>query len=1542
MYKYLFLCLFTLFLGLPASTQVPEPIKTIPTPTAWSFAQYGKVDVTHFTGLPVIQVPLTSTSYKDHQVPLALTYNTSGFRPDMHAGPAGTGWTLNYGGVITRQVNGLPDEFYYYMDNICDCFEEEHDDNYGEYKLGFIKSAHDPAFGIDYLLDASYCFLNAEYAADNGHETWVKYPYPVPYKGHWWNSICYYTARYFKHYRIPAYHPGNDYVYMGTQDLQSDEYSFNVMGHSGKFYFRNEMTIQVIADRQYKVELLGADMDIPSTLLQPNSGPQAGADCSKWMFEFSPWKAYNRYPKTISGFKLIADDGTTFTFGNRYPYQSAIDYSISENYAPGQAGHGQQQVSDYWVANAWYLSSVTFPDGKNIFYEYDRGEYNRALFRSEFAYEIFQNNPSCGIANANYTLPGQTTQGKITSPVYLSRVYSDLIDLRFYYSNTDESNNLTASAVQNFKWKKVDSIQAKDYNGQNSVWKFSYYPLASYGQRLYLQSVEKFNAAGKSIGEKWRFEYDNSLALPDYNVSQNDHWGFWNGTTTTSVIGYTNAQMDNLRSPTPANTRAGTLKKIYYPTGGYTEYTYELNSYSKKVKEQRHLGVDNLGYNKAAGGLRIRQVKSVDTIAGTAMIKDYYYVNGYTPGLSEAQIAALPSSGILNQYDFIYHWQNINVQMYNYPGCLQNLRMTLTSNQPINSTFDDYHIGYTTVIERLRDSSYTSFTYSNHDNGYRDDSTIARLNPFSTPYMQCSKRTMERGKLLEEAVYHKSGKLLQRTKTVYNRIANDTSSNPDTYIERFSIQILTATNGIGDFQNTPMNYLFADKFKEFTYRFLPTKVTTVTWQPNSNDSITIEKNIQYTNPSHGQPTLVTTKNSDGSEKKDILKYALDYPGTFVLNWIPKTTLIEKITTRKATPSDPEMVTEAVLNEYGLPSHPGAVIKNIHKLALTSPIPLSSMTTTVPITTGLNDANTWTKDYRYQSEILFKKYDDYDNPVEYQTRAGFKTYGFMGYNGLKLLGKVSTPTATWYNPAYTSFEQLTIRNAIDDYWETSTIPDNPSWILTGTRSTDHAFTGQHSFIGRAKYNGVFIEAIIYVAARADGAAPTLERYNTATNDYATLPATPTVIREKNGWKVYRFYYSNAGLQLVVNSNGNYMDELRMGARSDIGEDQTFLTYTYKDGLLAASTDPAYKRAFFEYDNWNRIATIRDEDKNIVKQFDYQYQASTDPSPNWQFTGNSRCKPCPANGAYTLNVLQNEEIDTNPNSPTYNQTRWADTGMPGNCVITPDWQNTGNTQCLTDASGYRTGTQRIEKRDMNPCSGTYNQLQYVDITNVSACPPNAPNWQFTGGSRCKPCPYNGAYTIDVRQLEQIDNNPNSATYNQTRWVDADTPGSCVIAPNWQNTATAIRCRQVNGNNTGEQEQEQRDLNPCSGTSNQTRWIVVGTNTTACPVPVYARLTVENEYGSSPRYGTVIVRYYQDAACTIPKSVSNFTVKWGQNQYLYNGNEYHTYDYSTSGLSGTSSVLSYPALTYEEGFNETYYYYSNYYYFVLLPDPAYVIVY
>lgn len=1201
---------FAIIAALPLSAQIPEPLRSIPTPNAYSFQEYGKHEVSNFSGTPSIRIPLANLAVKTGSIDMSLSYNATGFRPDMHASWVGTNWNFNFGGAITRQVNGLPDEFSYYMNNFCNCIDYMPNNVSATYNLGFSKRPYDTSYNVGYLMNATNHFINLN--NQSPQNTWVKYGPPVPFKGYWYHNSCFYYVKHWKGNNFGNL-PSNDEYYDGTKDLQSDEYTFNMMGHSGKFMFKSDATIEVISNRKYRVDILRADDTIPGALLQPNADPQAGANCQNWPLGFSPWKAWNRYPKTFSGFKIIADDGTEFEFGSRFTYLNAVDYSIAEKYALGQNGHGQQDYLDYWQATTWYLASVKFPDGKKAYFEYDREEYTRAMYLSEFAYGIQQGDPNCAIANANYNLPGNIVQSKIQSPVYLSRVYSDLLDVRLFYSNTGESNALTQVALQDFKWKKLDSVRYIDNEGQGGVWKFRYYPLANYGQRLFLSNVEKFSHTGQASGELYRFLYDTTLTLPDYLVGETDHWGYWNGINTRSVVGKTNAALDTLRKPVLANTKAGVLTHLFYPTGGYTQFTYELNTYSKRVKLDRTQGVESAGGNLKAGGLRIKRIRNVDTLTSTDKYTDYFYVSGYNNQLSPAQVDALPSSGVHNTNGFTYHWTNQVAQMFNYNNCLRDMRISLTSNQPLNPVFDDGYIGYTTVIERLRDSSYKRYYYSNHDNGYVDDPVDASINPWTSPYSQFSKRTQDRGNLLEEASFNNKNAIVQRISTEYTPVSATTSGGPRSFFKHITLNMLDGTNWNASFPNPmPISYLISSRIKVYSYRMLPSKITTTTFSMTTGDSISTIVENAYDNLQHGQLTATTTYDSDGSITREIMKYPWDYPLTWVTvllnNAYRISTVLEKIKTVKAIAGADEKVTEAVLTEYAYnPAGETALplVKTAYKAEFENPFNLSAMTATEPSSNSWKSSSVWTKDYRYKTYLKVDSVDKYNNITNFVVRKEPRMQKFYGFAGMKEIGSLETgPTKTIWSAAYTSFETAVLRDATDDYWTTRTVLDDSTWLPIGSYSTNYAFTGKQSFIGRARYNGpVFIQGFIFVAARTGGAAPTIETYNRVSGTYTPQNVPDSIIGYRDGWTIYRFNYSNAAAVITVNSNGNFMDELRMGAR-EFGDDQSFKTCTYIDGRISELTNHLYQREKYHYDGWGRLIRVVNEDKTIKTAYSYQ--------------------------------------------------------------------------------------------------------------------------------------------------------------------------------------------------------------------------------------------------------------------------------------------------------------------------------------------------
>jgi YD repeat-containing protein len=104
--------LFCILFILTAHAQEPPKLPEVipPSPTAFELGKFGELPVGMFNGTPNVSIPLYSYSTKNMAVPITLSYSNPGLRVDQLSSWVGLGWNLNIGGVITRQVKGLPDE----------------------------------------------------------------------------------------------------------------------------------------------------------------------------------------------------------------------------------------------------------------------------------------------------------------------------------------------------------------------------------------------------------------------------------------------------------------------------------------------------------------------------------------------------------------------------------------------------------------------------------------------------------------------------------------------------------------------------------------------------------------------------------------------------------------------------------------------------------------------------------------------------------------------------------------------------------------------------------------------------------------------------------------------------------------------------------------------------------------------------------------------------------------------------------------------------------------------------------------------------------------------------------------------------------------------------------------------------------------------------------------------------------------------------------------------------------------------------------------
>ncbi|MEM1321835.1 MAG: hypothetical protein AAGG75_16365, partial [Bacteroidota bacterium] len=82
-----------------------------PSPTAAALGEQS-VPVNLYSGTAQISVPLFNLESDHANLPVGLGYNSTGIKVEQMASEVGLGWGLSAGGVITRGMNGFPDDCY--------------------------------------------------------------------------------------------------------------------------------------------------------------------------------------------------------------------------------------------------------------------------------------------------------------------------------------------------------------------------------------------------------------------------------------------------------------------------------------------------------------------------------------------------------------------------------------------------------------------------------------------------------------------------------------------------------------------------------------------------------------------------------------------------------------------------------------------------------------------------------------------------------------------------------------------------------------------------------------------------------------------------------------------------------------------------------------------------------------------------------------------------------------------------------------------------------------------------------------------------------------------------------------------------------------------------------------------------------------------------------------------------------------------------------------------------------------------------------------
>lgn len=343
------------------------------------------------------------------------------------------------------------------------------------------------------------------------------------WNGYWNTGDVFYTG---SNWTTPSPSLFND-MENGVVDSEPDQWFFSFAGRSGQFlagptYPNGTMEYRAIPHQQLKIEPIGA----------------------------------------ITGWLITTEDGTEYEF-TADETTTDISYNTGMSQIPGSL---EPHTS------TWHLTTIRAPGGDEIklFYQGYSATHRRTAYEERFDQRACYPNDPPSYAES---ITESTVSGLLVDSIWAAGQ-----SVKFHTSLRTDALHPNTSAQQE---ERLDSLVVTSGSGIRMK---SYGLEYDYtGGRLRLRKVWE-RGSGSGVLPPYELDYQSG-SLPGTESFAQDHWGYYNGKTTNSSLiptvtapnGTTYNGAD--RAPNLSYAHRGALTRITYPTGGYHDFTWELNDY---------------------------------------------------------------------------------------------------------------------------------------------------------------------------------------------------------------------------------------------------------------------------------------------------------------------------------------------------------------------------------------------------------------------------------------------------------------------------------------------------------------------------------------------------------------------------------------------------------------------------------------------------------------------------------------------------------------------------------------------------------------------------------------------------------------------------------------------------------------------------------------------------------------------------------------------------------------------------------------------------
>jgi hypothetical protein len=1170
------------------------------------------------SGAAQFHLPIYSYSDAGNRLQLSVSLDYldgNGLKVSEMAPAVGTGWSLSCGGLIQRIQHGEPDDQF--MPN-------------------------PPAFSTNMSLDAPYSgtfypngYMYNGPIGPNGAAQTPYYPSDDIDNGAVYSPYAInFVPVGYKNYKLPP-------QYLADRD--QDIYVFTFNGRSGSFVIGANGTPVTLVDSKLKISFTTADMTASQIRTRINQFTITDEEGIQYVFkdmELNYVCDYtNLLPISQDHANLVGVVGQTLV----------ADPTVPNNGSYVLVTTG---VSNGWsIVDKWYLSQIINPlTGKQITFNYST--YNEDMSTDITAIQSTTTGHLNG-ANSSAFFHRYKVAAKRLSSVIMSD-NSERLD--FTYSS--------APRVDLPHQNTLDKIQVSYSNNPVYSWQFGYgymvgmdkaikSPGDSYSQaesnwsRLCLLTAQRVGQTGFSE-PPYQFSYylnqNGGVVPPMFSIYQ-DPYGYYNNVqanSTPSTEGFVNSFYGITQFNSLVNNnfnysklidngyaQNGILQTITNPYGGTLTYSYEQNKTAA-------------GY---IGGVRVNQTTQYDGVSHTNdIIKNYAYLNPdettssgwggenfvfstistatalgcsqkqvpsaifkevatsyleeailmHTITIASAELVASEVSDLLGQFEITFLIAALFGSSSTPPTQQATFNtyylQSLTDNNPLPWGYARTEVTTQNGLDKNGNpvtAGKVVYTYSN-PNSSTDNQ------PFLYPTMAVPYSNKPR---CASWVYG-----LPETTTFYNNLGNPVEQTTNTY--HFIVNTMTDNN----FESKSWTAHGARYgCSQITSDATDTNVLQETYYPLTGH-VELQSTTKTLYNALQQSTSTTTNfdydanyqlkdqystNSKGETIKTIYYHPYDYPqatgGIGQMNLASSNVTSPVISTETyITKSDgTQYLTGATATNYQQTYN--GDIKPAVTYTFQNPVPVAS-TALQPF----NPANV-VRDANYYQQVTSYSYDNNGNAAQIITGGNRITSGIFDYSGQLQVAVVKNASFNdiWYN----SFEA--------DGGKPGSTVNTTAITSSDARTGNQCFnlsdpsTATNGYFSFAGLNNSLNYIVSFWSKNGSACIAGLQNGSIVYNGCQGASGWKQG-ETVNGWTYYEVKVNN--IDKISVSGTGLIDEFRI---YPVGALMSTTTYAPLIGKTS-ECGPDNKVIYYQYDEMGRLQYIRDDQKNIIRMYQYNYK------------------------------------------------------------------------------------------------------------------------------------------------------------------------------------------------------------------------------------------------------------------------------------------------------------------------------------------------